>query len=114
MLVWRPGAIWSSPAMPVPKPGGRGFRLVTYFGAINSRTENCPFPMPNAEAMTIALSQQAASSKWICSRATVNPLSQGGQEIYTMVTGEGLFSPTRVPLGVLNVTAHFHAQMTAV
>ncbi|CAN0489230.1 unnamed protein product, partial [Discosporangium mesarthrocarpum] len=113
MLVWRPRAIWSSPAIPAPKPGGRGFWLVTDFRAINSRTENCPFPMPNAEAMTIALSQQATLSKWICSRATGNPLSQGGQDIYTMVT-EGLFSPTRVPQGVLNVTSHFHAQMTAV
>ncbi|CAM9807794.1 unnamed protein product [Discosporangium mesarthrocarpum] len=55
MLIWAPQAIWSSPATPIPKPGRRGYRLVTDYSAVNSRTERSPFPMPNMKAMMAAI-----------------------------------------------------------
>ena len=40
------------------------------------------------------------------------PLAPEAQEIFTIVTYEGLFTPTRVPQGVLNATAYFQGIMS--
>ncbi|CAM9729574.1 unnamed protein product [Discosporangium mesarthrocarpum] len=63
MLIWVPQAIWSSPAMPVPKSGRRGYRLVTDYSAVNSRTEWSPFPMPSMEAMMAAITGAGCFAK---------------------------------------------------
>ena len=39
------------------------------------------------------------------------PLSEDAQEMFTMVTPEGLFTPRRVPAGVLNASGYFQATM---
>ena len=40
------------------------------------------------------------------------PLAQEAREIFTITTPLGLFTPTRVPQGVLNATACFQGFMT--
>ena len=40
------------------------------------------------------------------------PLAADAQEIFTIATPEGLFTPTRVPQGVLNATGYFQGIMT--
>ena len=40
------------------------------------------------------------------------PLAAEAQEVFTIATPEGLFTPTRVPQGVLNATAYFQGVMT--
>ena len=42
------------------------------------------------------------------------PLHENAQEMFIMVTAGGLFTPTRVPQGVLNATAYFQAIMSEV
>ena len=39
------------------------------------------------------------------------PLAAEAQEIFTIATPQGLFTPTRVPQGVLNATAYFQATL---
>ena len=39
-------------------------------------------------------------------------LAAEAQELFTIATPEGLFTPTRVPQGVLNATAYFQGVMT--
>ena len=39
------------------------------------------------------------------------PLHEEARELFTMVTTSGLYTPTRVPQGVLNGTAYFRATM---
>ena len=39
------------------------------------------------------------------------PLSEDAQEMFTMVTPEGFFTPRRVPPGVLNATGYLQATM---
>ena len=39
------------------------------------------------------------------------PLAAEAQEMFTIVTPEGLFTPTHVPQGVLNATAYFQVVM---
>ncbi|CAN0050401.1 unnamed protein product, partial [Discosporangium mesarthrocarpum] len=90
-----PQAIWSSPVIPVPKPGWRGFQLVTDISAVNSRTNTCPFHTPNAEARMTALSHAGYFAKLDLFKGYWKfPLSQASHEIYTMVTGGCLFSLT--------------------
>ena len=40
------------------------------------------------------------------------PLAEEAREIFTITTPLGLFTPTRVPQGVLNATAYFQGVMT--
>ena len=40
------------------------------------------------------------------------PLAPEAQEVFTIVTPDGLFTPTRVPQGVLNVTSYCQGVMT--
>ena len=40
------------------------------------------------------------------------PLAPDAQEVFTIATPEGLFTPTRVPQGVLNATSYFQGVMT--
>ena len=40
------------------------------------------------------------------------PLAEEAQEIFTIATASGLFTPRRVPQGVLNATAYFQGVMT--
>ncbi|CAM9853139.1 unnamed protein product, partial [Discosporangium mesarthrocarpum] len=106
---------WSSSAMPVPKPGSRGYRLVADYRAVNSRTKRNPFPMPNMEPMMAAITGAGCFPKLDLFKGYWQfPLSGPGQEIYTLVTSEGLYSPMRVPQGVLTATAPFQARITAV
>ena len=40
------------------------------------------------------------------------PLAQEAREIFTIITPLDLFTPTRIPQGVLNATAYFRGVMT--
>ena len=40
------------------------------------------------------------------------PLTEDAREIFTIVTPQGLFTPTRVPQGALNATAYFQGVMS--
>ena len=42
------------------------------------------------------------------------PLAPEAEEIFTIATPEGLFTPTRVPQGILNATSFFQATLTQV
>ena len=42
------------------------------------------------------------------------PLAPGAQEIFTIATPGGLYTPTRVPQGILNATSYFQATLTRV
>ena len=39
------------------------------------------------------------------------PLAEKVHEYFTLLTGDGLFTPTRVPQGVMNATSYFQAMM---
>ncbi|CAM9924409.1 unnamed protein product, partial [Sphacelaria rigidula] len=80
-------AVWSSPAMAGPKKDS--FRLVSDYGAVNHQVEKPPGVMPNQESDMI------------------DPLSAR----YFVTTPFGIFTPQRVPQGVLNATCYFQGVM---
>ena len=84
------------------------------YKAVNAQVEESPGVMPNQEAdMVDLLSALFFFAKldllqgyWQMS------LAEEAREIFTITTPLGLFTPTRVPQGVLNATAYFQGVMT--
>ena len=103
-------AVWASPAMAAPKK--QGYRLVSDYRAVNKQIEKVPGIMPDLEAELGRLRGAGAFATldflqcyWQC------PSAAEAQEIFTIATPQGLFTPTRVPQGVLNATAYFQATL---
>ena len=103
--------MWASPAMTVPKR--QTFPLVSDYQAVNSQVEQSPGVMPNQEDMMREL--LGAKCFWklfLLQGYRQMPLAPDAQEVFTIVTPDGLFTPTRVPQGVLNATSYFQGVMT--
>ena len=103
-------AVWASPAMAVPKKDS--FRLVSDYSAANAQVEQSPGVMPNHEDMRDLLGAKFFGKLDLLQGYWQMPLAPEAQEVFTMVTPDGLFTPTRVPQGVLNATAYFQGVMT--
>ena len=104
-------AVWASVAMAAPKKGG--FRLVSDYRVGNKQTEKVPGVMPNQEAEMADLRGGILFGKLDMLQGYGQiPLAAEAQEVFTIATPEGPFTPTRVPEGVLNATAYFQGVMT--
>ena len=107
--------ICASVAMASPKGPGKGYRLVTDFSPINGQCELVPGPMQNPEiegekcvgAVAFYI-MDCLQGYWQC------PLAEEAREYFTFVTRDGLFTPTRVPQGVMNATSYFQGMMMEV
>ena len=97
--------------MTAPKKGG--LRLVSYYRAVNKHIEKVPGVMPNQEAEMADLRGATCFGKLDMLQGYWQiPLTAEAQEVFTIATLEGLFTPTRVPQGGLNATAYFQGVMT--
>ena len=83
------------------------FRLVSDYQAVNSQVEQRPGVMPNQEDMRELLGAKYFGKLDLLQGYWQMPLSPEAQEVFTIVTPDGLFAPTRVPQGVLNATSYF-------
>ena len=108
MVYPNPQAICASVAMAFPKGPGKGYHLVADFPPINDQCELMPGPMRNPEiedekyAGAVAFCTiDCLQDYWQC------PLAEEAREYFTFVTEDGLFTPTRVPQGVMNATSYF-------
>ena len=115
MVYPNPKAICASVAMTFHKGPGKGYRLVADFPPINDQCELVPGPTRNPEieggkcvgAVTFC-TMDCLQGYWQC------PLAEEAREYFTFVTGDGLFTPTRVPQGVMNATSYFQGIMMEV
>ena len=78
---------------------------------MNDTIEPASMPMPNLE---VKASLFASATAW-CTLDMLQgyyqvPLSEDAQEMFTMVSPDGLFTPRRVPLGVMNATGYSRRQ----
>ena len=85
--------------------GSNSYRMVMDYRAINDTIERAAIPMPHLEDKA---SLFTGATAW-CTLDMLQghwqvPLSEGRQEMFTMVTPEGLFTSRRVPPEVLNAT----------
>ena len=103
-------AMCSNPAHAVPK--GNDYRLVGDFKAINQ-------PSGPVAAPPMLLEEQASAFAGAALFMTVDlnqgywqmPLAANSQELLTFVTQKGLYTPTRMPQGVTNVTSYFQGTL---
>ena len=97
-------AIYEIVAMAIPK-GSNSYRTVTDYRAVKDTIKWVVAPMPRLEEKA---SLFAGATAW-CTLDMLQgcwqvPLSEDDQEVFAMVTPEGLFTPRRVPLGVVSAT----------
>jgi hypothetical protein len=106
-----PQAVYSSCAFTQPKKLG-GFRMLVDARELNAQTEKCPFPMPSVPEMTMTL--QGARCFFLIDLFNGYwqiPVIPEDQEKFSFITGDGIWTPTRVPQGTMNATAHFQSIM---
>eukprot|EP00903_Cladosiphon_okamuranus_P017345 g15980.t1 len=104
-------AVWASAVMATPK--NKGYRMVGDFRSVNKVVEKSPGVMPNQEACMQRLSEATCyGSLDMLQGYWQMPLAPESQEMFTIVGPGGLYTPTRVPQGVLNATSYFQATMT--
>ena len=100
MVFFNMQAVWASAAMALPKKSGTSkpqFRLVSDYRPVNAEVEQVPAVMPNQEASMARLS----AAKYYGSLDMLQgywhlPLAPDAQELFTIATPEGLFTPTPV------------------
>ena len=106
-------ATCASVAMAVPK--GRSYRMVADYRAANAQVELVPWPMPDLEGMASRFRGVPA----FCSLDLLQgywqmPLAEEAQNLFSIVLPSGLYTPTRVPQGMLNATAFFQSTMAEI
>ncbi|GMF50263.1 unnamed protein product [Phytophthora fragariaefolia] len=89
----------SAPRIVVKKQPGE-FRMIVDTRAVNALTEPMPWPMPDMES-DLAMVEESDSyftiDRW---RGYWQlPLDEDSQELYTIMTHRGMFTPTRVLMG---------------
>ncbi|CEP03613.1 hypothetical protein PBRA_009498 [Plasmodiophora brassicae] len=106
---------WASPVLVVKKPKGDGYRLCVDLRQVNARCVPTAWPMPNVESVTRKLSGMtcfftidAFKGFWLM------PLAKECQEIFSFMTDDAVFTPTRSIQGGMNSAVQFHARMAAI
>ena len=88
--------VWASAVIAAPQKGG--LYLVSDYRALNKDIEKVSGVMPNQEAEMADLRGAACFGKLdILQGYWQMPLAAEAQEVSTIATPEGLFTPTRVP-----------------
>ena len=108
MVYPNPQVICASVAKAFPKGRGKGYRLVGDVSPINGQCELVPGPMWKCAGAMAFCTMDCLHGYWQC------PLAEEAREYFTFLTGDGLFTPTRVPQGVTNATSYFQGMMMEV
>ena len=114
LMYENPSAAWGSAGMHVPKPGGRGMRLVVDLRGVNSRTETVSWPLPDHERQERALRGAAHFATFDLFKGFWQvALHPESQPLYTVVTDFGSFTPTRMPMGATAAAQYFQYCVTS-
>ncbi|KAE9009233.1 hypothetical protein PR001_g16486 [Phytophthora rubi] len=104
-------ARWASPVVPVKKPGG-GFRITTDYRVINSMTVPIAGTMPNLASAAGAVRGAVAFARFDLLKGFWQlPLHPNCQEMFSFLTEDAVYTPTRVPQGATDSALHFQAQL---
>jgi hypothetical protein len=103
---------WASPPLILPKAGPEKFRFTLDLRYPNSQAEQVSWPMPNMEDELASL----AGSKYFATLDLMQgywqlPLHEDSQECQSIITPDGVYTPTRVQHGTTNATVHMQAIM---
>jgi hypothetical protein len=103
---------WASPPRILPKSGPEKFRFTLDLRYPNSQAEQVSWPMPNMEDELAFL----AGSKYFSTLDLMKgywhlPLHEESQECQSIITPDGVYTPTRVQHGTTNATVHMQSIM---
>lgn len=105
-----PSSRWASPALAVPKPGSDKLRLTVDLRGPNSKTQPIQSAMPHLESRL----QECQGSSYFakidfCHGYWQIPLHQNCQEMFSIQTPLGVYTPTRVLQGGTDSGNHFQS-----
>jgi transposase InsO family protein len=103
---------WASAAHPVRKQGTNEYRITVDYRQVNQRTVPLAGSTPNLAAVTQCVRGAYGFGKFDFFKGFWQlPLDPDCREMYSFVTEDGVFTPTRVPQGAADSALHFQAQM---
>lgn len=105
-------AQWASAPLLVPKDSKAKFRMTVDLRAVNAATEPVSWPMPHIDSEIYDLSESN-------SFATIDfvsgywqlPLDKQSQAAHSIITPNGVYSPTRTQQGATNSVANFQGKV---
>jgi hypothetical protein len=105
---------WCSPPLIVQKPEVNAFRMTVNVRAVNAQTERMVWPMPMLEVVldhlagaSVLFSLDIFKGYW---QFKLDPESQ---EMFSFLTDQGLYTPTRVLMGGSDSVAYCQATVQA-
>lgn len=102
-----PRSRWASPPRIVAKKAAGQYRMTIDTRGVDACTEPMPWPMPNLEVIMGHLegTNRYFSFDWFRGYWQL-PLHPESQELFTFMTHEGMYTPTRVPMGASDAVAY--------
>ncbi|GLD95516.1 hypothetical protein PINS_up004193 [Pythium insidiosum] len=115
-LIYRNNASrWACAAHPVKKQGSDGYRITVDYRPVNQCTVPLAGATPNLRAVTQAVRGAYGFGQFDLFKGFWQlPLASECQELFSFLTEDGVFTPTRVPQGAADSALHFQLQMHAV
>lgn len=105
-----PRARWASPALTVPKPGTDKLRFTVDLRGVNRETEPVASAMPDLESMYRSVGGSRFFAKIdMCHAYWQIPLDKNSQEMMSIQTPLGVYSPTRILQGSTDAGNHFQS-----
>lgn len=109
-VVRNPTAKWASPALAVPKPGSDTLRFTVDLRGVNSRTVSVQSAMPHLESSLQELSGAKCFAKLDLSQGYWQlALDESSQELMSIQTPQGVYTPTRLLQGGTDSGNYFQA-----
>jgi Reverse transcriptase (RNA-dependent DNA polymerase) len=106
-----PTSQWASAALAVPKPGSEGYRFTMDLRRTNSQTEPMVSSMPNLQYLFQTLQGSKVFAKIdLCHAYWQLALDRICQEIFSIQTPLGIYTPTRLLQGSTNAGNYFYFQ----
>jgi hypothetical protein len=103
-----PTSQWASAALAVPKPGSEGYRFTVDLRRANSQTEPMASSMPNLESLFQTLQGSKVFAKIdLCHAYWQLALDRICQEIFSIQTPLGIYTPTRLLQGSTDAGNYF-------
>ncbi|OWZ04566.1 hypothetical protein PHMEG_00023512, partial [Phytophthora megakarya] len=106
---------WSCPALPVAKQGTGEYRITIDYRPVNRMTVPLAGAAPNLAVVVESVRGAYGFGAFDFHKGFWQmPLHPNSQEMFSFVTEDGVFTPTRVPQGASDSAVHFQAQMNEV
>ncbi|KAG3072173.1 hypothetical protein PI125_g22570 [Phytophthora idaei] len=99
---------WACPALPVAKQGTGEFRITIDYRPVNRLTVPLAGASPNLAVATESVRGSYGYGAFDFHKGFWQmPLHPSSREMFSFVTEDGVFTPTRVPQGASDLAVHF-------